>query len=52
MLFGLAEWIASKWSAVNHLQKRRQDDSRTSEWIGALQGLVQESGQVVFYVSA
>ena len=52
VLFGLAEWIASKWSAVNHLQKRRQDDSRISEWKGALQGLVRESGQVVFYVSA
>jgi hypothetical protein len=52
VLFGLAEWIASKWSAVNHLQKRREDDSRTWEWKNALQQLVQESGQVVFYVSA
>lgn len=50
VLFGLADWIASKWRTITELAVRQGQANRSLHWKETFQELVQESGQVIFYV--
>jgi hypothetical protein len=52
VLFRLADWMATRWSRVIQGLNKARIRRRDSQWKDMLQHSIQESGQIVFYVSS